>query len=217
VNRYARSSAVGSGSDGSDQIGPRSNRDRWARIGGSRAKGALGGGAQPPEQSSAAASSPELAETAFQGVIRDAVWLGSILLVCAIHLCAQGSGLGTGVWCSPMRAARGGEPRRRGAIWGLQGGQGYQDLAQKRERNGIWLTRGLGGRITQRRRPVAMHGGTWRRGRRRGSPSSWVARVDAWRHCEAGKGVSWIRCATAARKPGGGVFTGGVEVLLRRS
>ena len=31
------------------------------------------------------------------------------------------------------------------------------------------------------------------------------------------KGVSWIRCATAARKPGGGVFTGGVEVLLRRS
>ena len=48
--------------------------------------------------------SPEKAESAFQGVIRDAVWLGSTLLACAIHLCAQGSGLGPGVWCSPVMA-----------------------------------------------------------------------------------------------------------------
>ena len=33
-NRYPWILAVGSRSDGSDWIGPRSNRDRWARIGG---------------------------------------------------------------------------------------------------------------------------------------------------------------------------------------
>ena len=38
----------------------------------------------------------------------------------------------------------------------------------------------------------------------RAPPGLWVARIDAWRRCEAGRGVSGIRRSTAVRNRGGG-------------
>ena len=74
-----------------------------------------------------------------------------------------------------------------------------------------WVV-GLRSEDDRRRGRAAVTGGA--RGERccGAPPGLWVARVDAWRHCEAGRGVSGIRRATAARKRGGRVFTGGEVV-----
>ena len=50
-----------------------------------------------------------------------------------------------------------------------------------------------------RRGPAASRGGARGKSLQRGDPGFWVARADAGRHCEAGRGVSGIRRATAAR------------------
>ena len=48
---------------------------------------------------------------------------------------------------------------------------------------------------------------TRRRGRSRGPPGVWAARIDAWCRCEAGRGVSGIQRSMAARKFDGGAFS----------
>jgi hypothetical protein len=63
---------------------------------------------------------------------------------------------------------------------------------------------GLRSAESWRRGRAAVTGGARGEGCCGAPPGLWVARVDARRHCEAGRGVSWIRRATAARKPGGG-------------
>ena len=62
-------------------------------------------------------------------------------------------------------------------------------------------------RWSRRRRDV-----TRRRGRSRGPPGVWAARIDAWSCCEVGRVVSGIQRSTAARK-----FDGGASSPVLRS
>ena len=65
-------------------------------------------GSGGPETRARGGASPALSNLALRGLTRTGVWPWSTLLACAIHLCAQGSGLGPGVWCSPVMARLGG-------------------------------------------------------------------------------------------------------------
>ena len=69
-----------------------------------------------PEARARGGASPALRNPALRGLIRTGVWPWSTLLACAFHLCAQGSGLGPGVWCSPVMARSDGGTSPEGGV-----------------------------------------------------------------------------------------------------
>ena len=80
LKRYLQIRAIGSRSDGSDWIGPRSNRDRWNRIGGPWEFGRVGRRRDSPESISRGGAAPEKAKLAFQSSKRGAAWPGRKLV-----------------------------------------------------------------------------------------------------------------------------------------
>ena len=131
-----------------------------------------------PEQSSAAAGSPETPNPALRGSNRPGVGSGVDFKVCVIHWKWIRGAAGCVVWCTAMRAARGGEPRRRGVFRGFQG-YGPSKLAPKRQRGELMLTEGSGGRergagevVGVKRWRVGTGFGERSMGRSSGSPGS---------------------------------------------
>ena len=59
------------------------------------------------------------------------VWLGSTHLVCAVHLCAQSSGLGPGMWCSTAMAGLSGGTSLECDVLATRGCYGLRDRAKK--------------------------------------------------------------------------------------
>ena len=110
LNRYLQIRAVGSRSDGSDRIGPRSNRDRWARIGGPWEFGRVGRQRDSPERGSAAASSPEQAKTALPCMVCPGIWPRSSRMGRVVHLRAQDGGLELGTACAAVGRASAAAP-----------------------------------------------------------------------------------------------------------
>ena len=85
LKRYLQIRAIGSRSDGSDWIGPRSNRDRWNRIGGPWEFGRVGRRRDSPESISRGGGSPGLANPSPQGSIRPGFGSGADFAIRVIH------------------------------------------------------------------------------------------------------------------------------------
>jgi hypothetical protein len=85
ANRYARSSAAGLGSGGSDLKDPRSNRSRKLRIGRRRGVGADGGGAGRRDRACAAALRRTWSKSAIRGQIGRGFGSGRISASPVIH------------------------------------------------------------------------------------------------------------------------------------
>ena len=135
-NRYLQIRAVGSRSDGSDRIGPRSNRDRWVRIGGPWEFGRVGRRRDSPESISRGGGSPGLANPSPQGSIRPGFGSGADFPIRVIH---PGLLLGSrmaGAACVALVAVLRGGARRREALRGFQGLRPIQTNAKTTE--GFW-------------------------------------------------------------------------------
>jgi len=136
LKRYLQIRAIGSRSDGSDWIGPRSNRDRWNRIEGPWEFGRVGRRRDSPESISRGGGSPGLANPSLQGSIRPGFGSGADFAIHVIHPgLLLGSGM-AGAACAALVAVLRGGARRREALRGFQGLRPIQTNAKTTE--GLW-------------------------------------------------------------------------------
>ena len=125
LKRYLQIRAIGSRSDGSDWIGPRSNRDRWNRIGGPWEFGRVGRRRDSPESISRGGGSPGLANPSPQGSIRPGSGSRMDYAPCVVHLGSfQASGWSAEAHATTAAGRHGGAHRRAnvlvpGVLYGL--------------------------------------------------------------------------------------------------
>ena len=135
------------------------------------------------------------------------VWPWGNREVCAIHWSGRQGAAGDGAGCTAWSG--GARPPACGARappWV----SGYDDSCKRKRRSGRCSPRAWGGWFARRREPAARSGRrsdeARRRGRSRGSPGSWVARLDPRRPCGKDTGVRGAPGPLAARNCSGGAY-----------